>query len=40
MLLVKAGDAVQNMIDQLVVLLEEGDIIIDGGNSEYHDSNV
>jgi 6-phosphogluconate dehydrogenase len=40
MMLVKAGSAVQDMIDQLVPLLEPGDIIIDGGNSEYHDSNV
>jgi len=38
-LLVKAGDAVQAFIDNLVPLLEKGDIIIDGGNSEYHDSN-
>jgi 6-phosphogluconate dehydrogenase len=40
MMLVKAGSAVQDMIDKLVPLLEAGDIIIDGGNSEYHDSNV
>ena len=39
-LLVKAGDAVQAFIDNLVPLLEKDDIIIDGGNSEYHDSNV
>lgn len=38
MLLVKAGDAVDSFIDQLVPLLEKGDIIIDGGNSEYQDS--
>ncbi|KAI6196983.1 6-phosphogluconate dehydrogenase, decarboxylating [Aphelenchoides besseyi] len=38
-LLVKAGSAVQSMIDNIVPLLEKGDIIIDGGNSEYHDSN-
>ncbi|KAI1701076.1 NAD binding domain of 6-phosphogluconate dehydrogenase domain-containing protein [Ditylenchus destructor] len=38
-ILVKAGDAVQSMIDNLVPLLEKGDIIIDGGNSEYRDSN-
>lgn len=35
MLLVKAGGAVDSFIDQLVPLLEAGDIIIDGGNSEY-----
>jgi 6-phosphogluconate dehydrogenase len=40
MMLVKAGSAVQDMIDKLVPLLDKGDIIIDGGNSEYHDSNV
>ncbi|KAI6184124.1 6-phosphogluconate dehydrogenase, decarboxylating [Aphelenchoides bicaudatus] len=38
-LLVQAGSAVQGFIDSLVKLLEKGDIIIDGGNSEYHDSN-
>lgn len=37
--LVKAGAAVQAMIDNLVPLLEKGDIIIDAGNSEYRDSN-
>lgn len=39
MMLVKAGAAVDAFIDQLVPLLERGDIIIDGGNSEYRDSN-
>jgi 6-phosphogluconate dehydrogenase len=39
MMLVKAGEAVDNFINQLVPLLEPGDIIIDGGNSEYQDSN-
>ncbi|KAH7722284.1 hypothetical protein AAVH_10141 [Aphelenchoides avenae] len=39
MLLVQAGAPVQSMIDNIVPLLEKGDIIIDGGNSEYHDSN-
>ncbi|XP_055863436.1 6-phosphogluconate dehydrogenase, decarboxylating-like [Biomphalaria glabrata] len=38
MLLVKAGSAVDSFIDSLVPLLEKGDIIIDGGNSEYRDS--
>lgn len=38
MLLVKAGDAVDSFINQLVPFLEKGDIIIDGGNSEYQDS--
>lgn len=38
MLLVKAGSAVDDFIEQLLPLLEKGDIIIDGGNSEYTDS--
>jgi len=39
MLMVKAGGAVDAVIEQLVPLLEAGDIIIDGGNSHYPDSN-
>lgn len=39
-MLVKAGSAVDAFIEKLVPLLNEGDIIIDGGNSEYTDSNV
>jgi len=39
MLLVKAGPAVDAFIEKLVPLLETGDIIIDGGNSEYTDTN-
>nr|CAB3264809.1 6-phosphogluconate dehydrogenase, decarboxylating-like [Phallusia mammillata] len=38
MMLVKAGSAVDAFIDQLVPHLEAGDIIIDGGNSEYLDT--
>jgi 6-phosphogluconate dehydrogenase len=38
MMLVKAGDAVDQFIDQLIPHLEPGDIIIDGGNSNYSDS--
>lgn len=38
MMLVKAGDAVDGFITQLEPHLEAGDIIIDGGNSEYQDS--
>ncbi|XP_033221672.1 6-phosphogluconate dehydrogenase, decarboxylating [Belonocnema kinseyi] len=38
MLLVKAGSAVDDFIAKLVPLLSEGDIIIDGGNSEYQDT--
>ena len=40
MMLVKAGSAVDGFIEKLVPLLEKGDIIIDGGNSEYTDSIV
>ncbi len=39
MLMVKAGDTVDQMIGQITPLLEQGDIIIDGGNSLYTDSN-
>ncbi|KAF6198451.1 hypothetical protein GE061_008199 [Apolygus lucorum] len=38
MMLVKAGQGVDDMIQQLVPLLDRGDILIDGGNSEYKDS--
>jgi 6-phosphogluconate dehydrogenase len=38
MLMVKAGEAVDEFIDLLVPLLEKGDIIIDGGNSHFPDS--
>ncbi|KAI9480552.1 MAG: 6-phosphogluconate dehydrogenase, decarboxylating [Benjaminiella poitrasii] len=38
MLLVKAGFAVDAFIEQLLPHLEEGDIIIDGGNSHFPDS--
>ncbi|XP_066591036.1 6-phosphogluconate dehydrogenase, decarboxylating [Prorops nasuta] len=40
MLLVKAGPAVDAFIEQLVPLLSTGDIIIDGGNSEYKDTQI
>lgn len=38
MMLVKAGSPVDSVIDQLIPLLEEGDIIIDGGNSHFPDT--
>src|SRR5210317_1546374 len=38
MLMVKAGHPVKQTIDQLAPLLEPGDIIIDGGNSYYKDT--
>ena len=39
MLLVQAGQAVDDWIEKLLPLLAEGDIIIDGGNSHFPDSN-
>lgn len=39
MLMVRAGDVVDKFINSLVPLLDEGDIIIDGGNSNYPDTN-
>ena len=39
MLMVKAGDTVDQMIDHILPYLEAGDIIIDGGNSLFTDSN-
>ena len=39
MLLVQAGKAVDDWIEALLPLLEKGDIIIDGGNSHFPDSN-
>lgn len=38
MMMVKAGDAVSHTIKQLIPLLEKGDIIIDGGNSYFEDT--
>jgi 6-phosphogluconate dehydrogenase len=38
MLMVKAGAAVDAFIDQVIPFLEEGDIIIDGGNSHFPDT--
>jgi 6-phosphogluconate dehydrogenase len=35
MMMVKAGAAVDSLIDQLIPLLEAGDVIIDGGNEHY-----
>ena len=39
MIMVKAGDVVDQTIDQVLPFLEKGDIIIDGGNSLFTDSN-
>jgi 6-phosphogluconate dehydrogenase len=38
MLMVKAGQAVDDFIEQLLPSLENGDIIIDGGNSHFPDT--
>jgi len=38
MLMVKAGAVVDHFIEQLIPYLDQGDIIIDGGNSHYPDS--
>lgn len=39
MLMIKAGDPVDQVIEQLIPLLAKGDVIIDGGNSLYTDTN-
>ncbi|WP_439183765.1 decarboxylating NADP(+)-dependent phosphogluconate dehydrogenase [Carboxylicivirga taeanensis] len=39
MMMIKAGAAVDATIDALLPLLEPGDIIIDGGNTHYPDTN-
>ncbi len=38
MLMVKAGQPVDDFIEQLLPHLEKGDLIIDGGNSNFHDT--
>ena len=39
MMMVRAGKPVDELMEQLFPLLEAGDIIIDGGNSNYEDTN-
>jgi 6-phosphogluconate dehydrogenase len=39
MMMVKAGETVDQMIDAVLPYLEPGDIVIDGGNSHFPDSN-
>jgi len=39
MIMVKAGDVVDKTIEQILPYLDKGDIIIDGGNSLFTDSN-
>ncbi len=38
LLMVKAGDAVDAVMEELLPMLEKGDIIIDAGNSHYRDT--
>ena len=38
MIMVKAGEAVDTAIDDLIAVFESGDILIDGGNSNYLDT--
>ena len=38
MIMVQAGPATDAVIDELVPLLDEGDIVIDGGNARYDDT--
>ena len=38
LMMVKAGPAVDAVVDQISPFLEEGDLLIDGGNSDYHDT--
>lgn len=38
MMMIKAGQPVDEVIEQLIPYLEKGDIIIDGGNSHYPDT--
>lgn len=39
MMMVRAGSAVDELMEQLFPLLSPGDILIDGGNSNYEDTN-
>ncbi len=39
MMMVKAGEVVDSFISQLLPFLQPGDVVIDGGNSHYPDSN-
>jgi 6-phosphogluconate dehydrogenase len=38
MMMLKAGSVVDGFIEQLLPFLKEGDIVIDGGNSNFHDT--
>jgi len=38
MMMLKAGSVVDSFIEQILPFLEKGDIVIDGGNSNFHDT--
>lgn len=38
MMMVKAGEATDATIESLIPLLDQGDILIDGGNTNYNDT--
>ena len=38
MMMIRAGEPVDEVIEQLIPLLDKGDIIIDGGNSHFKDT--
>ena len=38
LLMIKAGDPVDQMLDQLIPLMEPGDMVLDGGNSFFADT--
>src|SRR5690554_829967 len=40
MMLVPAGAPVDTVIEQLLPHLEEGDLLLDGGNSHFHDTDT
>ncbi|MBQ9941851.1 MAG: decarboxylating NADP(+)-dependent phosphogluconate dehydrogenase [Christensenellaceae bacterium] len=37
-MMIRAGSPVDEMIDKFIPLLEEGDVLIDGGNSNFHET--
>ena len=39
-MMLPAGDAIDDMIEQLVPLMSNGDILIDGGNSHFEDTKI
>ena len=40
MMMIKAGSPVDEMLDKLIPLLEDGDVVIDGGNSWFKDTQL